>query len=95
MSDALMMADDGDSVLQAPQLASPPPSFNIADDVEREVDVDLTTLTPPPHGRAISTSNSILDLTTPPTENTCHISNGLIIDLTYEDKVVFDLTELE
>jgi hypothetical protein len=74
MSDALMMTDDGDSAIQAPQLASPPPSFDIADNVEREVDVDLTT---------------------PPTENTCHISDGLIIDLTYEDKVVFDLTELE
>jgi hypothetical protein len=75
------------------------------------VDIDLTTPTPPPiHHIASGTRHADIDLTaTPPLiccavsshtsilapDHTSHVLDGMVVDLTHEDKVIYDLTEIE
>jgi hypothetical protein len=70
-----------------------------ADSQVHHVDVALTTPTPPPICPTVSTSrcSSIIDLTTPPYEAphpSLHFTDGMVIDLTHESKVIYDLTDM-
>jgi hypothetical protein len=55
-------------------------------------DVDYTTPTPPAENHTVS-SAVIIDLCTPPAEAQTFLSgDSLVIDLTHDDKVVYDMT---
>jgi hypothetical protein len=72
--------------------------LNNNDRYTREADINLTTPTPtppPPHCVPTINNGSVVDLTTPCVEGlsrTTGFSDGVIIDLTHDDKIIYDLT---
>jgi hypothetical protein len=62
------------------------------------VDINFTTPTAPPVHRSASASpSSVINLTTLPPKAPQYLplTDGVVIDLTHEDKVIYDLTGIE
>jgi hypothetical protein len=67
-----------------------PPIHHITPSSHHHVNVDLTTPTPPPVCCAVPCRTS-----TAAPDHSLPVTNGMIIDLTHEDKIIYDLTDIE